>query len=350
MRYLVIPAYEPDKKLLTLLKNLQTYQDFSIIVVNDGSSIDYEPIFKEASQYATILYHDQNRGKGRALKTAFSHILTLQDTKEHSVVITADADGQHKPKDIFKVCKACESTPEALITGERYFTGKVPLRSRFGNTITKYVFFLSTTLKLNDTQCGLRAFSTSLLPFLCSIQGERYEYEMNVLLESARRIPVKGVPIETVYIDGNSSSHFQPLHDAIKIYKEIFKFALSSILAFLIDYIGYAFLIFILPPLPTTTRLMIANILSRLCSATFNYSFNKKFVFQDEQSVLKTGGKYAMLACFILCLNTILLLILTQLGLHNLYLAKIVVELFLFIFSWFIQKQFIFFRQDSIPS
>ncbi|MBS6560626.1 MAG: bifunctional glycosyltransferase family 2/GtrA family protein [Clostridiales bacterium] len=350
MRYLVIPAYEPDEKLLKLLRDLQSYKSLTILVVNDGSASSYNPIFEAASQFSTVLCHKQNYGKGRALKTAFSYITNIKNTLGEGIVITADSDGQHTPLDIFKVGKACEDNPNTLITGERYFTGNVPFRSRFGNTITKYVFSFSTGLSLKDTQCGLRAFSTELLPFLCSIKGERYEYEMNVLLEGAKKIPIKGIPIETVYIDGNRSSHFHPLKDAIKIYKEIFKFAMSSMIGFCVDYIGYALLIFLLAPIPPEVRLIIANVIARLCSATVNYCLNKKFVFKDNQSVFTTGSKYALLACSILVLNTCIILLLNQLGIGNLYFAKLVAELLLFLLSWSIQKHFIFLKQHSNQS
>lgn len=347
MRYLVIPTYEPDEKLLKLLQELQVYHPLTILVVNDGSSSHYDSIFKAASQFSIVLHHKQNLGKGRALKTAFSYIEKQKARLGEGVVITADSDGQHTPTDILNVCNACEETHNTLITGERYFTGKVPFKSRFGNTITKYVFSLSTGLSLNDTQCGLRAFPTSLLPFLSSIKGERYEYEMNVLLEGAKKIPIKGVPIETVYIDGNRSSHFHPLKDAFKIYKEILKFTMSSIIGFCVDYLAYALFLLLFTPIPTESRLILANILARLCSATVNFSLNKKFVFKDEQSVFRTGSKYALLACGILVLNTFVILFLHHIGLSNLYVAKILAELLLFILSWSVQRHFIFWKQHS---
>ncbi len=342
MRYLVIPAYEPDEKLLTLLQQLQGKPSLTIIVINDGSPACYNCIFQQASQYSTVLHHEHNQGKGRALKTGFSYIMELKNTLADEFVITADSDGQHTVGDILKVCKACEETKGTLITGERYFIGNVPLRSRLGNTITKYVFTLFTGLSLNDTQCGLRAFPTSLLPFLCRVKGERYEYEMNVLLEVGKNAPIKGVPIETVYIDGNRSSHFHPFKDSFKIYKEIGKFSISSILSFLVDYIFYAMFLLLFSAISTHTRLILSNVLSRICSATFNYSLNKSFVFKDKQNILKTGYKYGLLALFILLLNTLLLLFLHKIGLNNVYVAKILTECVLFLLSWNIQRNFIF--------
>ena len=348
MRYLVIPAYEPDQKLLNLLQEVKQIPSLTTIVVDDGSDAAYQPIFERALSSSIVLSHPHNLGKGRALKTAFTYLLEHKQTLGEGVVITADSDGQHTVSDILKVCHACETSNNALITGERAFTGKVPLRSRFGNTITKYVFTLSTGLSLTDTQCGLRAFPTSLLPFFCQIKGDRYEYEMNVLLEGAKTIPIKGVPIETVYLDGNQSSHFHPIKDAVKIYKEILKFTMSSLLSFSVDYIGYMIFLLLFSFAPMELRLVLSNVLSRLCSATFNFTINKKFVFHDTQSSIKTGGKYALLASFLLLFNTLLLLCVTQLGIHNVYLAKIIVELLLFILSWIIQRHCIFQKQYEV--
>lgn len=344
MRYLVIPAYEPDEKLITLLHALPKDAAFKVILVNDGSSAKYDKIFKDAAAFATILKHPCNMGKGRALKTAFSYI---QKTKEKGTIVTADADGQHTPADILHVCYVCEQHPDTFVTGIRHFTGNVPARSRLGNTLTKYIFRLATGCSLLDTQCGLRAFSTSMLPFLCQVKGERYEYEMNVLLEGAKRFPIEKVPIATVYIEGNSSSHFHPVRDGLRIYKEIFKFALSSILSFFADYAGYVLLLLLFSGIPESTRLILANVIARIGSGTLNYSLNKKFVFEDEQSVAKTGGKYIILACGILLLNTGILLLLHKIGLHNLYILKIMTELLLFLLSWMIQKHVIFHEENK---
>ena len=345
MPYLVIPAYEPDTRLPELLMQLQSYHLFQIVVVNDGSSPKYNPIFQKAANYSTILTHPQNRGKGRALKTAFSYI---QEKGDCDIIVTADADGQHTPKDIVRIYHACRQHASALVTGTRQFIGKVPLRSRFGNTITKYVFYFATGCFLSDTQCGLRAFPASFLPFLCRVKGERYEYEMNILLEGAKQFPIEDISIETIYINDNASSHFHPVRDAIRIYKEIFKFAGSSLLSFLADYAGYVLLLLIFAGIPEHIRLIMANIIARLGSGTLNYFLNKQFVFEDKQSIKKTGSKYALLAICILILNTTVLLLLRHMGLQNLYILKIITELILFLISWTVQKQFIFRRNMTI--
>ncbi len=74
MNYVVIPAYEPDEKLVNLVSELKKYPKIRIIVVNDGSGKAYSKLFEQVGLYATVLTHRENLGKGVALKTAFKYI------------------------------------------------------------------------------------------------------------------------------------------------------------------------------------------------------------------------------------------------------------------------------------
>ncbi|MDD7769774.1 bifunctional glycosyltransferase family 2/GtrA family protein [Suipraeoptans intestinalis] len=339
MIYLIIPAYEPNEKLIRLLQSLASEKDLYPIVVNDGSSREALPIFHQAADYAEILTHPVNRGKGAALKTAFSHIQTLERS---GFVVTADADGQHTREDILRVARICQSHPEAFVTGVREFKGKVPLKSRVGNTLTRHVFYLVTGTKLSDTQCGLRGFPVSMLSFLKAIPGNRYEYEMNMLLEVIGTYPLETAPIETIYIEDNRSSHFHPVKDAFRIYREILKFCASSLISFLIDYLAYTFLLLVLSPIASTAAaLMGANITARCISGYANYKMNRHLVFRDT-SGRNTLGKYILLAVGILAFNSFLLLAFHQLGFENLYLLKLLVEVLCFSVSWLVQKHYIF--------
>ena len=139
MKFLVIPAYEPDYKLITLLKEVSSLNLFQTIVVNDGSGKQFDNIFTEAENYAIVLTHNINKGKGAALKTAFTYIKNLNTD---GIIVTADSDGQHKAEDIVKVSDSLKLNEAAITTGARYFAGKVPLKSKLGNKITKYIYFL----------------------------------------------------------------------------------------------------------------------------------------------------------------------------------------------------------------
>ena len=203
--------------------------------MDDGSGERYSQIFQTVLPCAKVISYTPNRGKGAALKAELEYVQHVAAPGD--VVVTADADGQHRPEDIEKTVRAAQAEPSALTLGSRAFTGKVPLKSRVGNGITRMVFSAIARRRVRDTQTGLRAFSCAMIPFMLGVHGERYEYELNVLLACARRnIPIREVEIETVYIDGNASSHFHPVRDAWRIYREIFAFAASSFAGFLTDY------------------------------------------------------------------------------------------------------------------
>ena len=344
MNYVVIPAYQPDNKLIKLVEKIHDKSDFKILIIDDGSSPACQKIFDKASQYATILRHEVNQGKGHALKTAFQFI---KEQNSYGTVVTADADGQHKIWDIFRTANKASENPNKLILGVRAFTGKVPLRSRFGNSLTKALFKLQTGVGVTDTQTGLRAFTTNLIPFMLKIEGKRYEYEMNMLLEATKEYEIVEVPIETVYINDNEASHFRPIRDGLMIYKNIFKFALSSLSSFIVDYIVYALAILFLPTVPTGLRIFLANGLARVTSSIFNYSTNKKLVFKNEDSLVKTGLGYFGLAVGLFVLDTLLIRLFYAVFGINLLIVKIIVGILLFAVSWTVQKKFIFKERTS---
>ena len=344
MNYVVIPAYQPDNKLIKLVEKIHDKSDFKILIIDDGSSPACQKIFDKASQYATILRHEVNQGKGHALKTAFQFI---KEQNSYGTVVTADADGQHKIWDIFRTANKASENPNKLILGVRAFTGKVPLRSRFGNSLTKALFKLQTGVGVTDTQTGLRAFTTNLIPFMLKIEGKRYEYEMNMLLEATKEYEILEVPIETVYINDNEESHFRPIRDGLMIYKNIFKFALSSLSSFVVDYIVYALAILFLPTVPTSFRIFLANGLARVTSSIFNYSTNKKLVFKNDDSLVKTGLGYFGLAVGLFILDTLLIRLFYAVFGMNLLIVKIIVGILLFAVSWTIQKKFIFKERTS---
>lgn len=331
----VIPAYEPDEKLLRVVAELKRDTDYAIVVVNDGSSEAAEPVFAALPEGVTLLRHAQNRGKGRALKTAYEYIAAHFPQSEG--IVTVDADGQHLPADVVRVSEDWEAHPEALVLGSRRFTGTVPWRSRAGNAITRVVFRLSTGVSVYDTQTGLRAFAVSSIPMMLEMRGERYEYEINVLLYATRQhMPIREVTIETVYIADNASSHFHPMRDSWRIYKMILLFAASSLLAAAVDYV----LVLSLSALfaKQAQGLLWSVVLARVISSFLNYMLNRKLVFEDcsRRSVFR----YYLVAAGIMAANYGLLSLIS--GVMPLALAKLLVELALYPLSFYLQRRFVF--------
>ena len=218
----------------------------------------------------------------------------------------------------------------------------------------------------------MRAFSGKMIPEMLTIPGERYEYEMNVLLFLAKEgVPMKEVPIETIYINDNAESHFDTVKDSYRIYKQILKFSASSLLSFLADFLLYSFFFLI------TGGLFVSNFLARVISLHLNFFLNKTMVFSGEEgkedieeskkrienakvqkrtkwnlSALKSFKKeeyfsYLGLAAFIFLINSFILSgIVGSLGM-NPYLAKILTEGLLFCLSYFVQKKWIFEKNSS---
>ena len=336
-KIILIPAYQPDERLVTLTEALQS-RDVRIFIVNDGSDASCAPVFQACAQHATILTHDVNRGKGAALKTGLACI--RQTCQPPYAVVTADADGQHAPADVLRLLDAAAEQPEALILGSRKVGRDMPLRSRLGNAITRGVFRIVAGTRVSDTQTGLRACTDRAVSALLAVSGERYEYEMNVLLEWVRSgRTVRELAIETIYLDGNASSHFDAVRDSARIYREILRFSGAGLVSFAADYLLFSLLYLL------TGALAVANIAARCLCAGLNYTLNRRAVFRSHASVAASLAKYALLAAGILVVNTLLLQALTALGLPALA-AKLFVEATLFFVSYAVQRRFVFRVQD----
>lgn len=334
----LIPAYEPGPALPELVHQARR-AGLEPVVVDDGSGDAWREMFADLRDVATVLTHERNHGKGRAIKTGLAYI--RKNFAGSYVVVTLDGDGQHKIEDALRVCQTAQEQPDALILGSRTLGEKsVPRRSRFGNAVTRRVYRLATGLSIQDTQTGLRAFSSQLLPVLAEIAGERYEYEMRVLLHCARKhIPIQEVPIETIYIDNNASSHFSTVKDSCRVYGEILKFSASSFTGFLVDYGLFSLLVSL------TGRLVVSNICARAVSASVNFTINRTLVFKSREKLLRTALQYFALAATILLANTLLLRLLAEgLGLNR-YAAKLSVEVIMFFVNYLVQRKVIFRRR-----
>ena len=343
---LIIPAYKPSKDLLGLLEQFASNPDFMPVVVDDGSGPEFTGIFNALPDGVTLLRHPENRGKGAALKTAFRHV--LDECPQCALAVTADADGQHRYGDILRVCAVAGANPGALVLGSRKFEGDVPFRSRFGNGVTRKVFSVASGVSVYDTQTGLRAFGREALKRFIEVPGERYEYEINMLLTAAQEgMPIVEEWIETVYLDDNASSHFNPLKDSLKIYMCIFKFAASSLLAFAIDYVLVLVLSALTRSWPAAASLNFSVIVARLISATVNFTVNRKVVFNGNESLWRAVAKYAALAVVVLGLNLALMHLLTIVLGWPIALAKILVEVLLFCMNFVVQGKFVYRKGNS---
>lgn len=211
---ILIPSYEPDDKLIKVVNEL--YNEFPILVVNDGSNDSYEPIFNQIKDKVQYIKLDVNQGKGAALKEGYRNVTKL--FSEAKYVITADGDGQHATKDIIKMSKLLLEKDECVL-GIRPFDKTVPFRSRFGNYFSQTTRGLATKTYLKDDQCGLRGFPIRYLEELTKIKGNRYDYEINQLTSfQLRDYTIIPIEIELIYPkDNNNKTHFKNFKDTWNI-------------------------------------------------------------------------------------------------------------------------------------
>ena len=220
----LIPAYEPDSKLISLVQRLKK-SEFEIVVVDDGSGADYADIFSAVKEYAHVLVHECNRGKGAALKTGMVYIRDHMPQAES--FITCDADGQHRVEDVIRVRSRLLAGQKFVLT-MRTPNEDVPLRSKVGNTLSRVVYTLLTKRYLADNQSGLRGFSCTYIDWMAQVKKDNYDYEMNVLYYAAKKgIYISTLMIDAIYIDNNQSSHFHPIKDTARIYYSLFSLAVG---------------------------------------------------------------------------------------------------------------------------
>lgn len=221
---IIIPAYNPDDGLPAYIRQLRQQGGYRIIIVDDGSTLPSKPIFDRIRRIegCTVLTHEQNLGKGAALKTAFGHV--LEDGKHITHVVTADADGQHAVEDVIRVTGETVKSVRGLVFGVRDFIHPdIPARSLFGNRQTSRLFHMLFGRRLQDTQTGLRGIPRRELSWLMRIRGDRYDYEMNTLIHAVREgVEIREVGIRTIYLDHNASSHYRPVLDSVRIFLKIF--------------------------------------------------------------------------------------------------------------------------------
>jgi len=340
---IIIPAYNPPgNALLKLIHELIGLRAEKIVIVNDGSDADRNAFFESLAAYepCIVLKHAVNLGKGRALKTAFNFV--LNNYPDAGSVVTADADGQHKPEDIVRVASATSDTANTFVMGVRNFGDNVPFRSKLGNILTKHIFSALIGVKISDTQSGLRGIPVSILPRLLKVSGEAYEFELGMLIAvHESKMPIQEVAVETVYLEGNASSKFNPLIDSMKIYFVFFRFIFSSLTAALID-----FLVFIL--IYSATKSILTSLIgSRIVSSMVNFFINRKLVFHRRHGLTFSLVRYYIILCLITGLSYLFISLLhLKLGV-NVALSKIIAETTLFIVSFSLQRNYVFSNAEA---
>jgi len=334
----LIPAYQPSPALAKMVRELAASGEVAaVVVVDDGSGPEYGAIFDAAGAApgTVVLRHAVNLGKGAALKTGFNAVAC--SFPGHVGVVTADADGQHKVPDILRAARTLAANPSRLVLGVRDFVGAVPLRSRVGNRITRAAMRFVTGQSFSDTQTGLRGIPMDFVPELLRSTPNGYDFELDMLLRwrDARR-EILEVAIETVYIDENRSSHFNPLLDSMRVYFVFLRFAAVSMITAVIDNAVFLLLHH------SWASIIGCQFASRAVAGVFNYSANKLEVFHSPARNQTALPKYCFSVVAQGLVSYFLFINLSRLLGIDVALAKIIVETALFFASFVVQREFVF--------
>lgn len=337
---ILIPAYKPGPVLVELVRALCEGGWRAIVIVDDGSGPAYRPIFVTAASAPSVevIPHAVNLGKGSALKAGVNFILCTYP--EIAGIVTVDADGQHDPRDVTRVCEKFHETPHALVLGVRDFRGDIPLRSKLGNRITRSVMRAVVGHDLSDSQTGLRAIPRVLLPRLLKVAAPGYEFELEMLI-AVKHLGLEIVeqPIRTIYEPGNPTSHFQPLRDSMRIYFVLLRFTMIGILSAMLDNAVF-YLLYRL-----TGNILESQIGARIVSMLFNYAAVRRAAFLSEEQHRVTLPRYLVVVAANAALSYAGIALLTGFFSIGVLPAKILTEGLLFIGSFLVQRDFVFTRR-----
>ena len=312
---IVIPALDPDEALPEYAVSLLERGAEQVVVVDDGSAKTCQPVFRTLEGIAgcTVLRHERNQGKGRAMKDAFAYIAGEERWKGCAVV-TADADGQHCVDDVCAVGQAAREETDRLVLGVRDLTlPQVPARSKLGNQLSSWGFHTLYGVRLGDTQTGLRGIPWELLDWCCAIKGERYEYEMNTLVRAAReRVGLCQVPIQVIYYNNNEGTHLRALRDSWRVFVILISglgwYTASSALSAVADVAAFWLCsTVVFRALPELHCYWWSTLTARALSSALNYTMNRRYVFGGSPSARTLVRYYCLWICQLMCSYLLLL-------------------------------------------
>ncbi len=212
-----IPAYNEENNIAKILVKLQNVTN-KIIVCNDGSTDSTSEIADKMG--AIVINHPKNLGYGAAIRSIFSKACEL----DADVLVTFDADGQHRIEDINKVLKPIECNDADIVIGSRFLDDneKIPAYRKFGINIITKMSNITTKKKITDSQSGFRAYNKKALQeIITSDNGMGVSTEI-LIKANKKSLRVIEVPITIMY-EGKTSTH-NPLSHGISVMLSTMKF------------------------------------------------------------------------------------------------------------------------------
>ena len=196
-----IPAYNEEKNIASIITKLKNITD-SIIVCDDGSSDMTSEISKNLG--AIVISHKKNMGYGAAIRTIFQKSVEL----DSDILVTFDADGQHRIDDVNKILQPLENNEADIVIGSRFLNNesKVPNYRKIGIKVITQVTNASLKKKLTDSQSGFRAYNKQALTQISpSEMGMGISTEI-LIKASNKGLRIAEIPITVLYHD-NTSTH-----------------------------------------------------------------------------------------------------------------------------------------------
>ena len=217
---IVIPCLNPNKSLTKLIKSLQEKAEDKIIIVDDGSSNNFNFDFLN-NQNVKVLRKKKNIGKGGAIKFAIKYL--IENKLKTDGIITVDCDGQHGINDIVNFQETIKNNKDSFIIGYRSVNKSImPIKSYIGNSLSKILYNRILKYNFKDPQCGLRYIPFKMFSEILRIKENRYEFEticLKKVLE--KKINIIQLGIETIYFNNNRNTHFKPIIDTMLILKSL---------------------------------------------------------------------------------------------------------------------------------
>ncbi len=204
-----IPAFNEEKNIAGIITKLRKITD-SIIVCDDGSSDMTREIAQELG--SIVVSHEKNMGYGAAIKTIFQKAIEIKS----DILITFDADGQHRIEDIDNVVNPIKNGESDIVIGSRFLEKKsdVPGYRKIGIKVITEITNVSIKKKLTDSQSGFRAYNRRVLEeILVSDIGMGVSTEI-LIKASAKGLRISEVPITILYEGNNTSTHNPINHGA----------------------------------------------------------------------------------------------------------------------------------------
>lgn len=343
---ILIPAYNPDQDLITLVDGLINMGFDKILIVDDGSEQASQWVFDKLLDYPyCIIYkHEKNKGKGAAVKTGLAHF--IGDFPDYDLLITTNADGYHSLEAIESVTLSAMKNTDSLVLGVKDFSKiNLPLHNRLGKWISEKMIYFFLPQDILDIQTGLRGISRKFASTFMALAGESSDYETNMVLQCQQsEIPIKQVPIKTPFFKKKKGENFHPVLEALKMYWQFIKYIIVALLTTIIDVTTFMLFVALFIDASPNNYILYATVVSRIISLLFNYILNHKTVFHPYSGTLQTFLKYALICAVNILASAYLvkaIYLLTNMHM-NLALIKILVSFLLFFFNYYLQKKWVF--------